>query len=1204
MPGKDADLPDAPFVGLRPYEREDIAIFFGRQREAELLIDKIFSARLTLLYGQSGLGKSSLLRALVIPELERRKTFVRYFDAWGGELPATALALELVQAASSAGVSDPDKGAPTLVELVRLLAHATGKTVVLILDQFEEFLTAHGGRLDPLKGELAALVRTPGLDVRVVIAMREEYLAALEPFRREFLQLFESTYRLEPLCADGLRDAIEKPIQRFDGSCEPGFVDLLIADLATQSPTARNDQPMVGVDRDVELPMLQLVCRQLWEVVAARKARAFTIAVYRAQGKADGILDSYVQSVMPARREDQVVTASLLKFLAPPSGLKMSYSVQDLVDPTGFSAERLERELDRLEGCRILRGRKYQGGKRFELLHDAYINILRPWVKTVLEKVRSYRARRKAALWGGGVIVFFAAAAALLVSQQMADSANDRLAAVHLDRARIALLGGNYAAALEDLRESCIRKCDDDVLRFLIPQAFAGLGVPLRLADPDKQLLRFDLVGDNVRFVERSQHETDEPSLRVVSRRAIPGDNLDGPEQLEPLAYVPEPGYQALPRTLHRERILEVEQPTEGAAVVRLWNIATDRQEWAKPNPLGEINKGMVSHDGARALTFGPAGAVIWDIETGRSLILGGDTANALLSPDGQWAVTLGFDETARLWATRDGKKVADLPHESFPEEAAFSKDGKRLATATVGEVRIWTLSDLAASPIRVRGFSPITFDPSGTKIAVAGDSAATKVWIWDLAWGFPELAATLYGHRGRISGMHFDSEGNRVLTSSQDGTAKLWDVGTGDLLVDIAVSDGTVKEGYFFNDRFVVTVDDAGQVLLWRAATGKLLWRRTVDSDLEMAMFDPTKNWIASAAASSHSRLWAITSGDEVRAFVDGANDNAWVDTLLRFSPDGQSVATAGRDGSIRLWEVASGRLIRTLKHSEKPNASLGVIEFDPSGRFLLSASQELEDSTVKLWDLKTGDAAQLIGHDGTIKAAAFKPGSGELVVTAGADGSAIVWDTKSATMQFPPLEAHKGELYDVRFDPKGRRLVTTADDGMASIWDTRSGKLLGTLRASKGTVWSSDFDASAKRLATGGDDGKVKVWDLADDVATGEPHLVLEGHHGPVKHVRFSPDQNSPILTSASEDGTVKIWGARDGELLVSLAHRAPVKSAVFDATGSMLLTASGKVLALWDVRAEDSETEALVECLSRVAEIRATHSCTESASEVVVE
>jgi hypothetical protein len=381
---------EGPYVGLRPFERNEQAIFFGRARDAEFLKDKIFSARLTLLYAPSGVGKSSILRTLVTPALEEQHAWVKYFDNWTGDDPSAALKARLVKFASELGVSNAGTGGgndtPTLTEIIGRIAAVDDRTAVLIFDQFEEFLVAHGKQLDPLRKELAALVRASGLDVRVVLSLRQEFLATLEPFRNEILNLFQSTYLLDSLDDQGLREAIEEPVCIFGGSYDQKLIDQLVSDLR-----ASEDREAMATSRaPVDLPMMQIVCGHLWDAAVKRKQTVLTLALYKEMGGADKILEAYVRDVMPRRWSDRRLTARLMKYLAPTSGLKKPYTSEELAENEGLNQARAYAELERLSDRRILRVREYRGQKLFELQHDAFIRFIGPWRNEVLrrDKVR------------------------------------------------------------------------------------------------------------------------------------------------------------------------------------------------------------------------------------------------------------------------------------------------------------------------------------------------------------------------------------------------------------------------------------------------------------------------------------------------------------------------------------------------------------------------------------------------------------------------------------------------------------------------------------------------------------------------------------------------------------------------------------------------------------------------------------------------
>lgn len=419
-----------PYVGMRPYKREEKDWFYGRGADGRIIADKVLSARLTLLYAPSGVGKSSVLNANTIPALEDEDCYVMYWDAWAGSDPIAAIKEKLAAAASSIGVVDPLAGAPTIAELARLVT-GNGKTLVLVFDQFEEFLVNHANALDPLRKEVAALVRAQTIDARVLISLREEFLAALEPFRQEILTLFQSTYRLEPLTADDVRTAIVEPARFFEGEVESALADRLILDLSegqgkvgetidvlgsgasdwfsslrksslTRSvdlKTAREAESVeprvsAGTTGTIDLPMLQLVCEQMWRAAPITEGkRKLTLDLYKNLGGKDKILSDHIRSCMPARWWERLFTAKLMRYLAPPSGMKISYSAGDLSAYSALDKKRVEAELERLSeaDARILRRREYRHEVRYELQHDALVRHVAPWRDDVLEKAALVR---------------------------------------------------------------------------------------------------------------------------------------------------------------------------------------------------------------------------------------------------------------------------------------------------------------------------------------------------------------------------------------------------------------------------------------------------------------------------------------------------------------------------------------------------------------------------------------------------------------------------------------------------------------------------------------------------------------------------------------------------------------------------------------------------------------------------------------------
>ncbi|HEY5673385.1 MAG TPA: ATP-binding protein [Malonomonas sp.] len=378
-----ASLPASPYVGMRPFEKGEKVIFYGRDRDAALLTDKVFSSRLTVLFGPSGVGKSSILRTLLVPNLVQQDARAIYFDEWHGENPADVLKAQLVAEATALQITDPGAGAPSLADLVRLIINVDDRTLVLILDQFEEFFTKEDRPLAPLRQELAALVRNPDMDVRILLSLREEHLASLEPFRTEIFTLFQSTYRLEPLKIDSTREAIEKPAELFGVTYQPELVDKLVTDLTQVQQAGKPVKLSVEKDGSADLPILQLVCEQLWKEAAKSQEKSIPLSLYQKLGERKGILAKFLLGVMPRRWSKKYFTAKLMKHLAPSDGFKVSLSGTYLRERFfRIFRKSVQAELERLSRpeVRVLRTRNFAEGQvRYELWHDRFIGIIAPW---------------------------------------------------------------------------------------------------------------------------------------------------------------------------------------------------------------------------------------------------------------------------------------------------------------------------------------------------------------------------------------------------------------------------------------------------------------------------------------------------------------------------------------------------------------------------------------------------------------------------------------------------------------------------------------------------------------------------------------------------------------------------------------------------------------------------------------------------------
>jgi len=329
-----------------------------------------------------------------------------------------------------------------------------------------------------------------------------------------------------------------------------------------------------------------------------------------------------------------------------------------------------------------------------------------------------------------------------------------------------------------------------------------------------------------------------------------------------------------------------------------------------------------------------------------------GTVFSAAFSPDGKKIVTASYDYTARIWDVESGKELHTLlghdGHSSGVHSAFFSPDGKKIVTTgsdgaarglpdddgNFGCVRIWN-ADTGKELKKLEGFFVshfAVFSPDGKKIAAAGSQRIidentalfyARVLIWDVDSG--KIVQQLEGHTQRVNTVDFSHDGKTILTSSRDGTARIWDTETGKELQKIEVN-----KGY---DPFS---PDGNRV--------------------SAAFFSPDGKTMMTAGAFSLTgsiekdgtiRLWDISSGKELRKLEGHPK---WNDSVA-FSPDGKKIATTGPDGTARLWVVETGEELQKFG-KETDWKRINFSAFSPDGKTIVT----VEDDTMIIWDVETG--------------------------------------------------------------------------------------------------------------------------------------------------------------------------------------------------------------------------------------------------------
>lgn len=400
-----------PYQGLVPFTEDDRPYFFGRETERRIVAGHLLGSRLTLLYGETGVGKTSLLRAGVVPDLRaearlryaqasRRDITVAFCSAWRDDAGESLLEAVREGARATWGdLLDTAPAAPSLGATLRSWTATLGGDIVLILDQFEEYFLYHPfvGASTSFVTELADAINNLDLDVNVLVSLREDALAKLDPFKLLVPQLFDNRVRLEHLTHDEARHAIVEPLKAWNErerpsppySIEPGLVNEIVADLeagAYADVWGRGvaAPAVAGTASGVEAPYLQLVMERLWE--DAPSSHTLELARFRTLGGAAQIARRHLANIMARLSEDDQDTAAhALQYLVTSSGTKMALTAGDVARWSALPVDKIEPVLAALAArdARILRKVEGPGGKpglaRYEIFHDLLGEAITSW---------------------------------------------------------------------------------------------------------------------------------------------------------------------------------------------------------------------------------------------------------------------------------------------------------------------------------------------------------------------------------------------------------------------------------------------------------------------------------------------------------------------------------------------------------------------------------------------------------------------------------------------------------------------------------------------------------------------------------------------------------------------------------------------------------------------------------------------------------
>ena len=842
-----------PYKGLQPYTAADRAFFFGRERDQEIIVSNLYAARLTVLYGASGVGKSSVLLAGVVPQLSKKpRLAVVAFRNWQGQNFLTNLKNDVL-AAVSESTGKPcavDVNLP-LDDLIQQCSALLRGPTFFILDQFEEYFLYHPAPHveNNFDVELARAVNRQDVDASFVFSMREDGLSKLDRFQGRIPNLLNNLLRLEHLDRQAANDAIRKPLAEYnrrltDGEWSMGIEDQLVEELLDELRAGNVKLELTGrgqiqdgvVDADsdarIETPFLQMVLRRLWEQEKYERSNTLRLATLEKLGRPENIARTHLDKQLAKLSEGQREMASqLLRYLVTPGGTKIAQESSALAAWANLDESKVDALLTQLSSpeMRILRTVAVPGQPvRYEIFHDVLARAVVGW----RARLRLIRERRRVRRLSAGVALLVLVVAGMVatgfvwskrVDTEKANDLADSAAAMNADPELELLLAVEAAkimfttktqAELVNALASPLRANLDGHAGPVRGAAFSPDGKTIATAGEDNRVLLWDFE----RF-ETLLHQK----------------KLLHPNYVMNVAFSPDGKLLA---TACKDKIARIYQVDD-------WKTHKDELK-----PVAELKGHEKS---VRSIAFSPDGSLIATGSEDNSVRIWSQT------PDKNWVMDKELKGPS-VTCTAGSTRSAELPgHTNFVQTVAFSHDGRfmvsasRDTTSKVWKVGTWEVLQTLSDENVVRG---AVFSPDDQLIITGNESCQTKIWkrtgnTWGKLNGgkyqadqtvpqsgcaTPDDSQQDY-QRGYIDGVNFRPDGQFLVSASRDHSVFIRNVST---LEKVEVLTGHQAEvflaAYSPDGRFVISSGDDRRVIIWEPQVARPDKNSSLDTLLKMA--------------------------------------------------------------------------------------------------------------------------------------------------------------------------------------------------------------------------------------------------------------------------------------------------------------------------------------------------------------------------------